>query len=382
MRFGEDDASMTMMIAPPGLKGVSVADTALGDVRGDESFYHYREYPAPDLARTRTVEEVWQLMFDGALPTTDEQRHEFSSAVRSARAIDASLDPSLAAIARVVRDPLDGLRAMIPLVGAASDMHPTVDIDAQQRRADAVLLCAQTPTILAAFHRLALGLAPLEPDPQLGHGAYYLYLMRGELPSDAHARAIETYLVATIDHGFNASTFTTRVITSTGADVAGAVTGGIAALSGPLHGGAPSRAVEMIESIGDPENTERWLAEHLAAGRKVMGFGHAVYRSEDPRSRLMREVAEQLGGDLIERAIGIESRVLAYMQAAKPDAVIQTNVEFYAGVVMEQCGLPRAMFTPTFNVSRIIGWCAHVLEQAANNKIIRPSARYIGPEPR
>ena len=370
------------MIAPPGLKGVSVADTAVGDVRGNESFYHYREYSAPDLARTRTVEEVWQLMFDGALPANDEQRRAFSASVRAVRAIDPRLEPSLAAIARVARDPLDGLRALLPLIGAVSDMHPTVDIDARQRRADALVLCAQTPTVLAAFHRLAAGLTPLVPDPRLGHGANYLYLMRGELPTDAQARAIETYLVATIDHGFNASTFTSRVITSTGADVAGAVSGGIAALSGPLHGGAPSRAVEMIEGIGDPDDTERWLTAHLASGKKVMGFGHAVYRSEDPRSRLMREVAEGLGGDLIERAIRIESRVLAFMQEAKPDAVIQTNVEIYAGVVMEQCGLPRSMFTPTFNVSRIIGWCAHILEQAANNKIIRPSARYVGPEPR
>jgi citrate synthase len=242
-------------------------------------------------------------------------------------------------------------------------------------------LCAQTPTVLAAFHRLAQGLSPLAPDPRLGHAANYLYLMRGEMPSDEHARAIETYLVATIDHGFNASTFTSRVITSTGADVAGAVTGGIAALSGPLHGGAPSRAVEMINAIGDPANTERWLAAHMARGNKVMGFGHAVYHSEDPRSRLMREVAERLGGELVERAILIEERVLAYMRDAKPDAVIQTNVEFYAGVVMEQCGLPRSMFTPTFNVSRVIGWCAHILEQSANNKIIRPSARYVGPPP-
>ena len=372
---------MTTMIAPPGLKGVTVADTAVGDVRGTESFYHYRQYSAPDLARTRTVEEVWQLMFDGALPSTDQERQDFATSVRAVRALDPRLEPPLAAIARVARDPLDGLRAMLPLIGAASDMRPTVDIDARRRRADALVLCAQTPTVLAAFHRLAEGRQPLVPDAQLGHGANYLFLMRGELPSEAHARAIETYLVATIDHGFNASTFTSRVITSTGADVAGAVTGGVAALSGPLHGGAPSRAVEMIESIGDPDNTERWLAAHLAAGNKVMGFGHAVYRSEDPRSRLMREVAAGLGGELIERAIRIEARVLAYMQDAKPDAVIQTNVEFYAGVVMEQCGLPRSMFTPTFNVSRIIGWCAHILEQAANNKIIRPSARYIGPEP-
>jgi citrate synthase len=171
------------------------------------------------------------------------------------------------------------------------------------------------------------------------------------------------------------------VITSTGADVAAAVIGGVGALSGPLHGGAPSRALEMIEAIGDPANTEAWLAEHLRQGKKVMGFGHAVYKTEDPRSRLLREMAQTMGGPLVDRAIAIEARIVRYMQDAKPDAVIQTNVEYYASLVLEGCGVPRSMFTPTFNVSRVIGWCAHILEQAANNKIMRPSARYIGPPP-
>jgi citrate synthase len=153
------------------------------------------------------------------------------------------------------------------------------------------------------------------------------------------------------------------------------------ALSGPLHGGAPGRALEMIEAIGDAANTEAWLAPRLARGEKVMGFGHAVYRTEDPRSRLLREVALGFGGDLVDHAVAIEAEILRVLRAHKPDHPIQTNVEFYAAVVMELCGMPREMFTPTFTVSRVVGWSAHILEQAAANKIIRPSARYVGPPP-
>lgn len=370
-----------LITVPAGLKGVAVADTALGDVRGGEGFYHYRHLDAAWLARTSTVEAVWRLLVDGTAPDDATGRGGFEHEVRSMRTIDPDLWPALRAIAAVARDPLDGLRAAVPLVAARAGMRPVIDVSPAQRRHDVLLLGAQTPTLLAAFHRLLHGLEPVAPEPSLGHGANYLRMVLGRDPSDEASRAIETYLVATIDHGFNASTFTARVITSTGADVASAIGGGIGALSGPLHGGAPGRALEMIEDIGDPGRTEAWLDRHLAAGGKVMGFGHAVYRTEDPRAGLLRELALGLGGELAERAVAIEQQVIAYLGRVRPDVVIQTNVEYYAGVVMERCGLPRAMFTPTFDVSRVLGWGAHVLEQAADNKIIRPSARYVGPAP-
>ncbi len=203
----------------------------------------------------------------------------------------------------------------------------------------------------------------------------------GSVPSPPLARAVETYLMLTADHGFNASTFTTRVVTSTGAGVASVLASAVGALSGPLHGGAPSRVLDMIHAIGEPANTESYARAQLAEGKPIMGFGHAVYRAADPRSELLKEIALDLGGELIERAVDIEARMLAVLNAWKPGATILTNVEYYSAVVLHLAGLPQSMFTPAFTTSRAIGWVAHLLEQSADNKIMRPKARYVGPEP-
>ncbi|MGA7757206.1 MAG: citrate/2-methylcitrate synthase, partial [Ilumatobacteraceae bacterium] len=185
--------------------------------------------------------------------------------------------------------------------------------------------------------------------------------------------------ILTIDHGFNASTFTARVVASTGADAADAVCAALGALAGPLHGGAPSRALDALDEIGSVDRAAAWVRGEVAAGRRIMGFGHAVYRAPDPRSALLREVAERLGGDLVEFAIAVEAEILVTLAEFKPGRPLPSNVEFYAGVVMETAGLPRSMFTPTFAVSRTVGWCAHIVEQAAAAKLIRPSSRYVGP---
>jgi citrate synthase len=204
-------------------------------------------------------------------------------------------------------------------------------------------------------------------------------MLTGSVPDPVRVRAVEQYLISTIDHGFNASTFTARVIASTGADVAACLVGALGALSGPLHGGAPSRALDTLDAIGTPDRIDPWIRAHVLAGERIMGFGHAVYRTEDPRSRMLRDIARRFGGPRVDFAIEVERRVEAILAELKPGRELHTNVEFYAGVVMDLCGLPRAMFTPTFAAARVVGWSANVLEQAEDRKIIRPAARYVGP---
>ncbi len=367
---------------PRGLKGVVVTETRIGDVRGAEGFYHYREFSAIELAERCSLEQVWYLMFSGHLPTRSEQA-SFTEKIAPLRQLPKELRALLPAIARTGQHflPLDGLRTALSLACSMRGMRPWLDISSEELRADALFATAIVPTLLAALYRLRQGLDPIEPAADLGTAENYLYMIRGERPTPQHARAVEKYMISTIDHGFNASTFTGRVIAGTGADLGACLVGAIGALSGPLHGGAPSRALDTLDAIGSPENIDAWVRPRVAAGERMMGFGHAVYKTEDPRSRMLRETARALGGDLVDFAIEVERRVVRILAEMKPGRQLYTNVEFFAGVVMHLCGLPREMFTPTFASSRVIGWAAHVLEQAAEAKIIRPSARYVGPPP-
>jgi citrate synthase len=368
---------------PRGLEGVVVAETTVGDVRGLEGFYHYREYSAVDLARTRPLEDVWYLLFEGRLPATLAEREAFMREVAPLREVPRSVAEVLPAIANAGDDfvPLDALRTAVSLFGAANGFRPTLDIDAATLRSQALATCAVVPTLVTALWRLRRGLDPIAPRADLPYAANYLAMMSGEAPSAEHAAAIEKYLISTVDHGFNASTFTARVITSTGADLGAAITGAIGALSGPLHGGAPSRALQMLDEIGTADNAEPWLRAAVERGDRLMGFGHRVYKTDDPRSLLLRDVADRLGGEKMELARHIEATAVRVLDEMKPGRRLYTNVEFYAGIVMDSCGVPREMFTPTFACSRVIGWCAHVLEQAADNRLIRPSAQYVGPPP-
>jgi citrate synthase len=367
---------------PRGLAGVVVAETTIGDVRGQEGFYHYRQYSAIDLNEKRPLEDVWYLMFEGELPTR-AQRQAFAEEVRPLRVIPDALKPILPVIARAGEyfEPLDALRTAISQLGSVQDFPPVLDVDAKALRGQALQVCAVVPTLLTALYRLHRGQEPVDPHPDLPYAANYLYMLTGEVPPEEHAWAIERYLISTIDHGFNASTFTARVITSTGADLAAGVVGAIGAMSGPLHGGAPSRALEMLEAIGTPDRAEAWIRDTVQRGGRIMGFGHRVYKTDDPRSLMLRRVAERLGGPRVEFAKQVERQVIDILAELKPGRQLYTNVEYYAGIVMETCGLPPEMFTPTFAASRVIGWCANVLEQADDPKIIRPSARYVGPPP-
>jgi citrate synthase len=366
--------------APAGLEGVIVAETEVGDVRGQEGFYHYRQHSAVELAAKRSLEDVWFLLFEGHLPSAEESR-AFAAEVRALRPVPESVRRLLPDIAATGGPLMDQMRSAVSLIGHSQGFRSWLDVDAAELRTNALQVCAAVPTLVMALHRLAQGLEPVDPHPDLGYGENYLWMLSGERPDPDKARAVEQYQMLTIDHGFNASTFTSRVITSTGADLAGAVTGGVAALSGPLHGGAPSRALDLLDAIGTPDNARPYLVEAVTRGDKIMGFGHRVYKTTDPRSEFLREVAQRIRADKIEFATQVEQTVVDVLAELKPGRNLYANVEFYAGVVMEDVGLPRDLFSPTFASSRVIGWCANILEQAADNRIIRPSARYVGPPP-
>ena len=372
----------SLIDVPAGLNNVAVADTEIGSVDGDAGFYHYRQYDAVELARSRSLEDVWCLLDTGVLPDGEAARR-WATDVDSARTVPPSLEPLIATVAASGATPLAQLRTVLSASAPALGLRPVLDLTDRERRDQARRLAAVVPDILARLYRHGHGLPPVAAaaDTGLRHAAAYLRAVTGRVPTEAHARALEQYLILTVDHGFNASTFTGRVVASTGADLADVVCAAIGALAGPLHGGAPSRALDALDAIGRPERAADWVRGEVAAGRRIMGFGHAVYRAPDPRSALLRQVAEDLGGELVERAIAIETEILTTLAELKPDRPLPSNVEFYAGVIMATVGLPPAMFTPTFAVSRVIGWVTHAVEQAAAGKLIRPSAHYVGPAP-
>ena len=365
-------------MAPPGLKGVVVAETSLGDVRGQEGFYHYRQYAAPELADKRGFEDVWHLIIDGDLPTA-AQRAAFAAEVAPLRGLPTPLLDALPWIATQTRLPMTALRTAISHLAGVEDLQPSIDVDRARLRADALRLSAVVPAIIAAIHRLRQGLEVIEPRADLAYAANYLYMLDGTDPDPLRARAIEQYMILGVDHGFNASTFVARAVISTGADLGAAVVAALGSLSGPLHGGSPSRALDTLDAIGSPDRTADWVRAAVAAGDRIMGFGHPVYRTADPRSVMLRGVAERIGGDLVDFAEQVETEVERTLQELKPGRDLHTNIEWYAAVVMTLCGFPRDLFSPTFAASRVIGWCAQALEQAASNRIIRPSSRYVGP---
>ena len=366
---------------PAGLAGVVVATTGLSDVRGEEGFYHYRQYSAVDLARGCSIEEVWHLLLRGHLPTADELA-AFRATIRAAQVLPDAVRDSLATVAAAgTTSPMTSLRTSLSALGGVLGLRPIWDLVDAEREHDLIRVAAQVPVLTAAVWRRSQGQEPLAPRADLGYTANHLWMLTGIEPDERAVRAVERYLCLTVDHGFNASTFTARVIASTGADVAACVVGALGALSGPLHGGAPSRALDALDEIGSPERARSWADDQLAAGRRIMGFGHAIYRGPDPRSELLKETAQGLGGPLVELAVAAESAINAALDEVSTGRVLRANVEFYAGVVMHECSIPREMFTPTFAVSRVMGWTAHILEQGHDRKIIRPSARYAGPPP-
>lgn len=378
------DRNDTQLIdVPRGLTNVVVAETTIGDVRGEEGFFQYRGVSGVELAAEARFEDAWRLVALGELPQSGADAAEFRARTATTRTIPEHLHGPLSAIAVSGLDPMAQLRTALALVSAADGRRALYDETDEERVDDTIRLAAVAPSLIAALHRWSRGQDPIEPDGDLDPVTDYLRMLSGVTPDLRLAAALGTYLTAAIDHGFNASTFTARVIASTGADLASCVGGALGALSGPLHGGAPARTLDMLDEIGTPDRADAWVRERVQNGRRIMGFGHAVYRTEDPRSRLLRGVAQRLradglASDRVDLAVTVEQTVLRVLDELKPGRALRTNVELYAAVVMEACGIPRELFTPTFASARLIGWGAHACEQVQDGKILRPSSRYIG----
>jgi citrate synthase len=365
--------------APAGLAGVSVARTGVSDVLGRLGFYHYRGYNAVDIARRGRVEDAWYLLLRGELPAA-EQREKFARETAALRELPAGVAELLPAIARLSPPgSLASLRTAVSVAAQAMGCKPWTDQTDAETAEQATRLSAMMPVLAAQLFRLASGQQVVEPRSDLGYSDNYLYMITGSVPDDRSRYAVERYLMLTIDHGFNNSTFTSRVIASSGADLGAVVSGALGALSGPFHGGAPARVFDMLDAIGTPENAEPWLRNAIERGDKLMGFGHRIYKTVDPRSQLLHEVARELRSQRVEFSELVEQTAVRLLAELKPGRELYANVEFYAGVVLEAAGLPREMFTATFACSRIIGWMANVLEQIADNRIFRPLAHYEGP---
>jgi citrate synthase len=272
-------------------------------------------------------------------------------------------------------NPMDALRTEVSLTAALLEIKgaPTVE--------QAMALTARFPTIVAAFHRLRNGLEPIAPRQDLSHAANYLYMLTGEVPPENHVHSLDTYLVLLADHGMNASTFTARVIASTESDLGSAIVGAIGALKGPLHGGAPALVMDMLEAIGTAENVRPWIDNALNTHQKLMGFGHRIYKTTDPRAEILRDMAKHASTpEFFALAKGTEDYAIQELNRRKPDQRLYTNVEFYSAAVLNSVGLPRDLYPATFGVSRVAGWSAHVLEQMMGNRLIRPQSEYVGPQ--
>ncbi len=354
-----------------GLEGIVAATTAISKVDGTNGRLIYRGYNIHDLARTTTFEEVAHLLWFGHLPNQQElsDLHQKFVAERSI--------PDL--VMQVIRalppttEPMDALRTAISAWGALSiSGKPTIE--------QAIGATARFPLFLAAFNRLRQGQEPLASRAELGHAANYLYLLNGEVPKEEHVRGLNSYLVLLADHGMNASTFTARIVASTESDIASALVAAVGALKGPLHGGAPSKVQDMLKEIGSIDNAEDWIRDAILHGGRLMGFGHRVYKTVDPRAEELREMARVADPDGFVLSGHVEERALALLDELKPGRKLYTNVEYYSAALMSSLGLSGDFFTPTFAVSRSAGWTAHILEQVSNNRLIRPEAEYTGPD--
>jgi citrate synthase len=355
-----------------GLEGIVAASTRLSRVDGDRGELVIAGIPVGELADRATFEETTWLLWHDELPSAHELR-AFGAELASKRALPGATVALLRECAGAGLEPMDALRVAAGTISLTSD--------------DAATNVAQCPTIVATYWRMRGGEEPLAPRVDLGHAANFLYMLTGGVPDAEHVRGLETYLNTVVDHGLNASTFTARVITSTGSDLVSAVVGALGALKGPLHGGAPGPALDMVFEIGQADRAEAFLRAKIQRGDKLMGFGHRVYKVRDPRADVLAAAAERMftrsrDTSLYALARSVEATAIRLLEEYKPGRRLQTNVEFYTALLLHGLGLEVPLFTPAFAISRVSGWIAHAMEQRVVNRIIRPQSEYSGAEHR
>jgi citrate synthase len=363
------------MIVRPGLEGVIALDTRMSHIDGLAGELTIAGFPLEEIAGNATFEEMLHLLWHDRLPNVDELS-TFRDALAQKRMISAPTLNILKASAEKELPLMDALRM------AASTLSLYTQSDDPREGAEVVV--ATFPTIISAYWRMLQGHNPVEPRPDLSHAANYLYMLDGEVPSLERERALNTYLNTVIEHGLNASTFTARVIIATHSDMISAIGGAIGALKGPLHGGAPGPALDMVFEIGKPEYAESVIRKKLEAGERLMGFGHRVYKVRDPRADVLGAEARRFFADgdkqeLYALAMHVEQTALRLLEVYKPNRKLQTNVEFYTALILHGIGLPVDLFSPTFAIARVGGWTAHALEHLDDDlRIIRPRAGYKG----
>lgn len=354
-----------------GLDGVHVADTELSEVDGDGGRLIVRGHSIEALAGRTSFEAMLALLWRGALPGPEEEtslRHALGRARVDAHRRVPELGAALA-----LDDPMEALRAAVAALPGTGD-HAEVSL----------LVTGAVPVFAAAWARRRAAEDALEPDPALPHAADVLRLfgLGGDVTK---GRALSTYLTVVADHGLNASTFTARVVASTGSDTVSAIVAALGALKGKLHGGAPGPVLDLLDAIGTPERARAVLEAELAAGRRIMGMGHRVYRTRDPRAavfeRATAELAAEHGTRRLALARAVEREAESLLEQRYPDRKLKANVEFFTAILLEAIGIPRELFTAIFAAGRVAGWCAHIAEQRRSGRIVRPSSRYVGPAP-
>lgn len=358
-----------------GLEGIVAAETDISLVDGEKGRLVYRGFLAKNLAITQSYEEVAYLLWNGQLPEPDE--------LEQLRVRLANLRKIPEYICRII----DLLPLSVSMMGvlqtAVAALGDTAELAWPPTLQQAEQLTAILPSIVAYRYRKLNGLPIVEPDGRLGHAANYLYMLTGQLPEESHSKALNAYLILGMEHGMNASTFAGRVILSTQSDMNAAVCGAIGAMKGPLHGGAPYEVISMLEEIGSKDRAEPWMRNALEHGARLMGFGHRIYKTNDPRAEALRIVTLQMTGEdsSFELAIHVENTAIRLLEEYKPGRRLFTNVEFYAAAILRAVQISPDLFTPTFTLGRIVGWTAHILEQASINRIFRPESVYTGPMP-